>query len=255
MIEEALTYLTDMVRDATKPFPIEPDDPRKHRYSIGGDLVTVDVPIPARDHDPDSLADLVQLANRFAKKGQVAVWYDHDEVILVIDDDGHRIETSTLSLVYTEVWKRLVDLARSKPWFEQKPFVRLLNIDLHGTMDPVTLLNKVRKIKFDNGVIVKGEVSRQKESLTRDIRAEATSDGAELPEFVILDVPMLSNYGEDLRLSVKCAVEVEPSAGALRLMPVPDEVRRVQNQVIRDLGERLSAGLDEGISFYVGKPS
>lgn len=252
MIAEALNAITQMAVTAAGPRLIR-EDSREAKYLIGGELTTFEKEHPARDHEAKSLDDVVRLARRFHEsEDSPVVWYDFDAVRLVINDAGHRDETATLNLIPTDVFCRVVGLRTQPQWYELKPFVRMLRIELAGTLEPSELLEKVRRLKFENGSITTAEVARNRESLGREITSRV--DGtAEIPEEVTLRVRVWSNLGEDERFGVRCAVETDPAMGKLQLIPLPDEIERVKNLAIVGLAGRLSDGLGD-VPSYFGRP-
>lgn len=249
--EKALAFIANTVLATQKPYLLaECSGGREATYAIGGKVTTELKKIAPRTHHVNSLDDLIASAIKLSTGPDAVVWYNEQHVVAILNDDEFRDDMITFTLQYTEVFKRVANLKES---FDQKRFVRLLRIELAGTLPPITLLNPVRKVKFENGLIVKGEVSRQRESMSRELKSEVTTDGADLPEGVSLQVKILKNFGEDIELPVKCSVEVDPSEGTFWLLPLPDEIQRVQNWVLADIGERLKAGLGE-IPCFLGSP-
>lgn len=257
MLKEALEYLAGLGRANAAPVKID-ENSRQARYAINGRIETLDRVPNDRDHEPADLAALIALATRFVDQppddGPVTpvVWYDHQAVTLVLDDAGHRVETATLSLEESDVFKVIRSLREQKRWLEQKPFIRLLRIDLARTLDPVMLLDKVRRVKFDNGVATTGEITRNRESLGREITSKVEA-GGEIPEEVTLSVPVYKTQGETDRYPLRCTVEVDPAQGAFQLLPLPDEIERVVQMAVASIADRLAA-LPESVPSYYGKP-
>lgn len=258
MIREALEYLTGLATKAASPVKID-SDPRRLRYVIDGNVVEYDAPPKPRRHEASSLEDLISLAKRFAETVEVdggehaAVWYDEGNVVLVIDDAGHRIETATLELLNSDAFVTARNLRDSPRWLEPKPFIRLLRIDLARTLEPAELLDRVRRVKFEAGQATTADVQRNRESLGREITSKVDTV-AELPEEVTLLVPVYKTQGETDRLPLRCAVEVDPARGAFQLLPLPDEIERVQHLAVASIRDRLSELLPEAVPFYFGRP-
>lgn len=257
MIADALKYLIELGEKAQAPIKLDVPDPRQVYYAIGGESAEYDLPEPPRDHRPGTLEDLISLANRFAEDVDEAcrpvAWYGPEAVVLVLDDDGHRVERATLTLHHSDAFMRLVALRAGGPWFEPKPFVRLLRVDLAGTLDPGVLLERVRRVKFDNGQVTTSETTRTRESLGREIVSNVVAAG-EIPEEVTLSVPVYRTPGEAERYPFRCAVEVDPAMGRLQLLPLPDEVERVTALAVASIGARLRAGLAASVPCYMGSP-
>jgi hypothetical protein len=250
MIKEALEYFALLARDADDVKELLSTS-KKARYLIGDEVVEWDIPTPPRDHRPATLAEVIALATRFADAKPV-VWYDELAVVLVIDDDGHRIETATLKLEVSDTFAVVQMLRADKPWFTQPDFVRLLRVDLAGTLDPAVLLNRVRKLVI--GQKTTTEVQRRGESFGHEINALAGKD-ADPPDEVDLVLPAYKTPGEQTPVWVACTVDVEVAQPKpFRLVPKPDEVERVLQVATASIGERLRAGLPEGVVAYHGRP-
>jgi hypothetical protein len=249
MIKEALEYLTTLARDADNIKEL-PSTSKKDRCLIGDEVMEWEVPFPPRDHFPATLDEVIALATRFAAEKPV-VWYDHEQVTLVIDDAGHRIERATLNLEVSDTFGVVQMLRKDKPWYTQPDFVRLLRVDLAGTLDPAVLLNRVRKLVI--GQKTTTEVNRRGESFGHEINALAGKD-TDPPDEVDLVLPVYKTPGEQTPVYVACTVDVEVAQPKpFRLIPKPDEVERVLQLAVGRIGERLRAGLPEGVSCYHGR--
>jgi anti-sigma factor ChrR (cupin superfamily) len=249
MIKEALEYFAGNVLGAAEPKNL-PGTPRKVRRLITGEVVEWDVPVEPRDHFPATLDEVIALATRFAAEKPV-VWFDHEQVVLVIDDAGHRIERATLDLEVSDTFAVVQTLRKDKPWYTQPDFVRLLRVDLAGTLDPAVLLNRVRKLVI--GQKTTTEVQRRGESFGYEINALAGKD-SDPPDEVDLILPVFKTPGEQTPVYVACTVDVEVAMPKpFRLIPKPDEIERVLQVTVSSIGERLRAGLPEGVACYHGR--
>lgn len=254
MIAEAMKLFAELIRQS-EPVPILDKDPKRTVFLVAGAPLEIGHDPAERSHHVACLGDVIALANRFAQEGhKPAVWYLEDDVCLVIDDDGHRNSTVRFNLVGSDVFVLLKRLYVNKPWHDQKQFVRLLRVELAGTLLPGELLDRVRRLRFENGVVTTGHVTRKDESLGREIRSKVDADG-EIPEEVTLQVPVYKAIGERERYPLRCAVEVDPAMGKLQILPLPDEIERVQHLAMASLAARLAEGLDEGIPAYYGRPA
>lgn len=254
MLAEAFKFLSDLGARAEKPFKIDLADPRRVYVSVGGVIAPWDIPPAPRAHTAGTLDEVIALAVRFVEAGShPVVWYDQDDVTLVIDDDGHRVEQSTLTLVTSDVFRLLVALRDQKPWHDPRAFVRLLRVELAGTLTPGELLERVKVTKFEGGSLVSARVGRGDESLGREITSRL--DGSErIPEEVTLMAPVYKTPGETERYAVRCAVEVDPARCAFQLLPLPDEIERVRALAVASIGERLIDGLGDSVPCYQGRP-
>jgi hypothetical protein len=250
MIADALKYLTSLAQGAMQPVKVETGDPTKLTYLLGPNRVDIDKAIPPRDHGVDSLTSLGELAERFAGQSPV-IWVDSERAVLVLDDhEGHRVETAKMNFVKSDVFRRLESLAVAKEWLDQKAFIRLLRIDLAGTLAPGVLLDRVRKIRFESGQVTTQETARNRESLGRQITAAVSAEG-EIPEEVALEVFVFKGVGESF--AITCSVDVDPARGFVQLSPLPDEIHRVMQLAVDDIRARIQSGL-EAIPVYLGRP-
>jgi hypothetical protein len=248
MIKEALEYLTSQAILATETEEL-PGTLRKIRRLINGQIVEWDIPTPPREHHPATLDEIIALAKRFEDAGsEPVVWYNHEAVVLVIDDVGHRLETATLALEVSDTFAIVQQLRRDKPWYTQPDFVRLLRVDLAGTLDPAVLLNRVRKLVI--GQKTTTEVNRRGESFGHEINALAGAN-TDPPDEVDLVLPVYKTPGEQTPVYVACTVDVEVAQPKpFRLIPKPDEIERVLQVAVGSIGERLRAGLPDTLITY-----
>jgi hypothetical protein len=139
-------------------------------------------------------------------------------------------------------------------WKTHKDFIRLLKIDLAGALPAGSLLDIIRRVKFENGAITTSEVKKNRESLGKEITAKIDASG-EIPDEVTLQVPVYSSMGEKQPYPLQCSVEVDPTrTDAFRLSPLPDEIERVQQLAVGSILERLRVALPDGCPAYYGSP-
>jgi hypothetical protein len=255
MIAEGIQAVKSLVESATTPRKIDIPDPRNATYVVAGNVQSFEVPPAPRSHTVGGVAEIVSLANRFKSEDLTpAVWYDAERVVLVIDDAEHRVEHATLILETSDVWNVIVGLRKSESWLEPKAFVHLLRVKLARTLDPTALLNAVRALKFEAGQVTTAVVKRANESWGKEINAKASSDAGALPEEVALSAPVYKTLGQTERYLVMCAVEIDPAAARLQLLPLPDEIERVQQMAVTRIGQELADTLTDEIPCYQGKP-
>lgn len=260
MLKEALQYLVSLSDRAGTAKPLEGDaDPRVRRYIINGALEEIPQPGPRRQHKAQSLAAFVDYINKAATAepkppAPPVVWYNATALVGILDDAGHRIERVELPLVMGAVFKRIIQLgAPGADWFEQKEFIRLLRIELAGALPPVSLLEKVRRVRFANSNNTVKEARHARESLGAEITSQIETE-SDLPELVTLSAPMYLNPGISFQASVACAVEVDPARGAFKLTPMPDEIDRAFKAGMEYLRGLLDVQLDDAVPRYYGQP-
>lgn len=253
-LPKALEYLNGLALKAAAPQTLA-ETPRDRRVLVGGEVVLVPRDVPPRDHAVGCLDDLVALANRFHDGGKdtPAVWYDEERVVLVIDDGGHRCERATLALETSDAFAVLARLRRERPWYDPKPFHRLLRVELAGAAGLERLAEAAGRLRFENGQTVTAENARGKESLGRSITSQVTGE-KELPEEVTVGVPVYKTHGERDLYPVRCAVEPDALAGKIQLIPFPDEIERVRQLAVASVAARLRQNLNETVPAYYGRP-
>lgn len=161
-------------------------------------------------------------------------------------------ETATLPLEYSDAWLTVRKL-RERTKFSQKDFCRLLRVDLAGVLPAGALLNVVKALDFSSTGTVTGRVDRNAESFGRSI-GHAVQSERPIPEFVELEAPVYKTSGEAARYACRCAVEVDFDMQAFQLIPLPDEVERVEQAAMASARARLTEGLEDGVPAYYGKP-
>jgi hypothetical protein len=255
MIADAIKALVELGRAADAPQPLAVSDPDNLHVVLGGKMTVVPRPLPPRGHKPETLDDLVALANRFAGADHSpVVWYSAGAVVVVLNDDDRRDSTATLELVESELFTKVRELAAFRRAMTQKELVRLLRIDLAGALEPAALLNPVRRMTWSSSGETRATVERNRESMGKDIALTVRAD-ADIPEEVNLRVPVFANPGEgEHDVLVRCAVDVEPLEQTFRLIPLPGEVDNAVHTALADIAARLQQTLNDGVPAYQGTP-
>jgi len=260
MIREALEFIADLKAASISPRPIDTGSSENLVFlvpSSDGDLDEHRIAraIPPRRHEVGDLATIVKLANRFADKDEdnssPVVWINENMISLVIDDNEHRVNTATLVLEYADVFRCLQKLVGYPGvWTEQKAFIRLLRVDLAGTLPPGILLDRVRKLKFEAGQVTTQIATKDRESLGRQIHAAVSGEG-EIPEEVTIEAPVFRGFD---RRSIICSVDIDPARGLLQIVPLPDELDRVTRLTLANIQKTIGAMVPESVPVYLGKP-
>ncbi|MEW4569337.1 hypothetical protein AB1L88_15840 [Tautonia sp. JC769] len=258
MIAEAFRYLTSLARESVAPYQIAAENPDLTRYFAAGKLLEFPRPLPARDHEVQDIDDFIALVGRLANVpiaegdepdlSRTTVWATLDRVVAVFDDDQRRLDRATLRMHKTTLFETIEHLGDP---MEHRDFLRLLRVQLQGALAPGTLLEKVRRVDFENGTVVRAKVGRADESLGREITGKVTANG-ELPESVVLEANLWRNYGYAAR--VPCAVEVDALRGTLALVPFPDAIDEATEAGLTSLTHYLIDQLRPGIGVYRGRP-
>lgn len=255
MIKDALEYLMGLTAKSAAPQVVYEDESERHVLA-NGDVLDFAKPIPPRKHTAGTLDDLIVLANRFVEDDVApVVWYDESAVVLVIDDAGRRLDLVTLPLVFSDTFAvmRTLRTSRESAWKSQPDFLRLVRIELAGTIEDSLLLDRARKLKI--GQTTETKIDKRSESMGHEIRSLAGKDD-EVPDDVLLTMPVYKTAGEAGRLvHVHCTVEVDVTRPApFRLVPMPNEVERCVDVAMGDIAGRLGEGLNKDVPAYRGKP-
>lgn len=252
-LTDALKFLATQATEAVKPIEVHRDRTAV-TYLINGEEKVVQLPRPPREHEANTVEDIVLLANRFKEAGEAPViWYDDGSVTLVIDDSEQRVNVSRMDLDESDVFRRIKGLRDSRPTMTQKQFIRLLRVELAGTLPDEVLLNKVRKLKFTNTATSQGTIRRNEESIGREISGSLDTTEPP-PDVVTLEFPIYKNRGFMERYSLRCLVETDPLEQTFQLIPVPDGIEQAQWQAMADLEHKLHIELVDGIPVYHGTP-
>jgi hypothetical protein len=258
MLSDALKFFVGLVQDAdtARPIPV-PSDPRFARIQFGGKVESIPLSPTPREHTSDDVRTLIEFANdrnRTEADASLIVWVGDERVVLILDDDGHRIERFTVELQTTHEADTVADLASALDWRDQRSFLRLLRYDLAGVLDSPALVEAVRSVRFENGTTVTAEKQRDRESLGKSIASKVQSAAGEIPDEVGLTLRVWRNPGLDERFALRCAVEVDPALGRFALQPFPGELDRVVNLALGDLAATIRDQLDNSIPLYRGEP-
>jgi hypothetical protein len=254
-IAKALEFVADLKAKSLVPVKLGTFDPETDHYVIDGVIHEVHPDIPPRQHQADSLATLIEFVDKVPESfsDSVAVWFDEDRVVAVLDNLQWRSNRITLDLDFTPQFKTLQRLAEKPEWHEQKPFIRLLRIDLADTLTPATLLNPCRNLKWTTGTTVDSKVSRVGDQMGKSVNA-AVSGEAEIPEEVTVGVRVFQNKGIEVRVLVRCAIEIDHLNARLQLLPFPGEIEQAIDIALGAVDEILTSRLHEGTPVYHGRP-
>lgn len=247
MIKEALQYLAELGKASVAPMKVDIKDPERVTYLIGDKTISIAV-ANYRDHAVNDLDSLIKSAETESATSPV-IWVGETDVVLILDDSDTRCEQVTLTLNHTAVFRRLLELRASSPWFEPKAFRRLLRVELYGALESSVLYDRVARIRFEAGQVTSQETSRSKESIGKQLKTEVSADG-ELPEDVVLTCPV---YEDQEEFAICCALEVDAARGMLQLVPFPDEIQRVTKLAQQDIKTKIEAKVPQ-VPVYLGTP-
>lgn len=176
-----------------------------------------------------------------------AVFYDIEAIQFVYSLNDVRT-FAVCDLPASEVWTLLQSIHTAR--YNQVNFVDLLRITLRGCLgDGGTLLGLVRKVRFEMGQVNQGVVDHTRQSMGKSIETQAA--GYEnFPEEVTLSVQVFDNFIS--RVSVVCALKVNPADSTFQMIPYPLELRKAMDET---LGAIRSLFKGAECPVFRGKPS
>jgi hypothetical protein len=216
-----------------------------------------DEPIPSPSHETVNAGDATRFIHEDSSWGvqtvSPVIWYDEQRIILVIDDGTRRLNRVTFEPSPSDVFTILKKLRETPAFFPQRDFIRLLRVELAGTLDEGALLSRVRKLDFSVVAKNTGDVARNRESYGNSIASECKGS-SEIPESVTLSVPVYRSEGMRDRYPLRCAVELDTRGQSLQLLPLPDEIQAVEQMAIASIRVRLMTSLSASVATYYGTP-
>src|SRR5688572_16109107 len=137
MIRDALDFLSKQAQESEAATLLTiPGDGRKAYVDQKGTVSVYDVSPPLRKHAVNSFDDMIAAADKW--NNSPVVWINGSEIVL-IPDDADRRDRVTLTLNKSAAFAKLIEL-QSKPVLEQQDLIRVLRIDLQGTINRAALL-------------------------------------------------------------------------------------------------------------------
>ncbi len=261
MTKEALALIQTTAQEAQKAevLPI-PGDGRTVCVRIGNAVQSYIVEPPCRNHQVFSLKDLSNYAGQVvldrgkdvtsAEEARPVVWHGPEGVTLVLDDQDRR-DRVTFNLTTSDEMDQLLDLAESKPFFDQKAFIRMLrcvfNLD-------TAIIAMFRKLDWEHSSRTTAEAERGRDRLGNEVQSKVQGT-AELPEFLDIVAPVYREVGEREEYTIRCLLEFDTVNARIQLIPTPGELDHAFELAQASIHKRLVDGLaDEGVPVYYGKP-
>jgi hypothetical protein len=261
LTEGAIKAIQAPVREAeqlTKAVAfIDTPDPRSKLLVQSGKHELFSVPPPCRKHFVQSLEDLITYARTC--QADPVIWHGGGAVTLILDDSDRR-DLVVFTLSWSAPWNKLrqIEDQDAPVAFTQKELIRLLRFYLKANE---VLITAFRRLSFQAIIGGAGDVGKSRESLGRTIEAEVQG-AADLPEEIVVRVPIYTNTGEREEYPVRLLLEYDGQAQRILLLPEPGALDQLQEQHQADIHSRLSAALGEddpqdnakAVPIYFGKP-
>ena len=253
MIREALEFLRERFEAAGGVRDLGPtEDDRNRRYQVGGQIQTVDIPPNPRNHLVYCLDDLISFVEHHADpEGHItpAIWHHTDRVVAILDDDDRR-ERCGFPLEFSEPFQRLRELDVGAHKFRQREFVRFLDLILGVEK---ALVARFRRLDWRTQIAATGEVAPGRDRLGKEVNATVAGT-AELPDDLLVNVPVYREKGETDPRVVRCRIETYPTDEVLTLRPVPGEIDAALDAAQMSIRQHLVEALGPDARIYYGSP-
>lgn len=251
--KDTLELIQKTAQVAVKPAVLDvPGDGRTFLIFDGTKIECHTNPPPLRKHVVHSLNDLISYVTADPVEGETknpVVWHGESGVIAVLND-ADRLETVTFRLSYGEKFKVLQWLAREKPFFDQKEFIKLLRFRLG--LDNTLVVAQFRKLQWEAGATINAQVNRGDARLGKNI-IEKVEGVDQLPEELNVPSPVYAQSGERDEYLVRCGIEIDATNQVFQLIPLPDELPRVMDLAQASIHTRLEGALECPVYYGVPK--
>lgn len=256
MLQEAIEYLVGLGRD-NMPDVVKPDAEPSHIYYLrdgNGNLQRrIAEPAPI-DHEPSDLQTLADLAIRVQDDGEnPEIWVHSGRVELIHERETQR-DTSRIYLHQSKQINDLQNLEQKQPWYSQRDFIKLLRVNFRGCLSAhPTLIEIVRKVKFNISESGESEVRIGQSSLGKSINAQIHGTG-DLPDEVTLSVPIFANAELKYWGQVVCVLDADPNSKQFQLIPAPGSIENAVQSAMGAIHGELTAMLQgKEIPIYLGR--
>lgn len=263
MLTEAIEALLSQGANNSPRFIQHPGGPNHVAYvEKDGDLLPVPV---VADNRPieivvNSIDDVIAIADNPAGVGigvHIGVFVGASRVEVVsIGYDGPD-ECAFCSLDETAAFSWLADASNGLS-MDTRSLRTMLRTTLRDCLPDEareSLVNKISKVDFNGRSRTSVDVSRDKESLGREVMEEAIGKGPGLPdEVTTLNVRVLSNYDIRATVPVRLLIDPMPAEQAWRVQAVESDIIDGRGLVWEDLLERIRSGVsnNKSANFYRG---
>ncbi len=252
MLAEFIGAIRDLsVRAA---FPHIKDDVTKNHLLIWPDgrcEIFHGEPIP-RDHSACDLTAICAASQEDKDDLRHSVWYSRKSVVLLYEH-FLRQDRMTLTLNEHPVLVKLRELEQAKPAMTHAQFVQMFRVYFEGYAIEGNLLETIRRITFRKNEEGESEIRHGRASLGKTLQAELCGV-AEIPESVILDIPIFAGQVIPDRASICCVIDIDPAKQTFQMYPFPGEIDLALWEAEQKLRDRLVEGCAKDARIYYGTP-
>lgn len=255
MFQEAIQYVVDEARKSAEVKIIQPLAEPENVYYLqapGGALNKVTAAPPLRRHVALDLTAVAEFAE--SHSGTAEVWFSREKVVCVLDRSDAR-ESVTLALEFSPQLRELQRLEQNPRAMDQRSAVYLLRTTFRRCLGRAgDLLNVLRAVRFNAQSAGEGVVQHGKSSIGKTLAQEITGAG-NLPEYVVLEVPVFTNASLAAPFPVECALEPDAATQTFKIVPLPNEIERAVSDGERLIAQTLAASLGGvEVPAHYGKP-
>ena len=236
---------------AAGPKILKPSGEPKHVYLLtksDGTTERRDADAEPREHAAANLDTVVAFALRF-KDFEAEIWYSRSQVVVLIGE--YRRERATLSLVLSEQMKAMTIVHARK--LDQRSLLTLLRVTLKDCLRDAGLIEVLRRVKFESGMMVDAAVGHGTASIGKEMRGKVSGQGM-IPEYVVFDVPVFENAFRTFRWPVEVAIDPDPSTGTFQLTPLPGQIEAALAAAEEMIAEKVAEVVGEDVPAYFGTP-
>jgi hypothetical protein len=175
-----------------------------------------------------------------------------DERVFVHTDRAHLSHGVELPLDKSEAWRVLTELRTGCRALSQAELIRLLRVDLMGTLDAngKRLIEWARTINTTERNESSSTLKSQQESLGRSIDVEVQSAAGEIPEWFVATVPIWSDRSLVAFASVPVLVDYSARNESFVLSPDRREMDEAFETALLDVEVRLRRDVEDSVSAF-----
>lgn len=256
MIAEALKALQALITDAGKPVELPINDPTRKVWALHGDVHEEHFD-PQRKNVVHELTTFASLLS--AGPGNTPdLWVDANEKAMTItlpyDHDGTYRDRATFKADISPAFRTVTAAAA----MDHQAFMAMAKSELRGCL-PEAFVNVMRKIKFEQGVIVDSTVDdapASRASLTTSTRNNRATVEGQIPDEIPVILPLYDTPFVAPKSTIVCTVDVDATRATIKLTPRVGEIKIALAIYRKTLVELLAAAgvSSENATILFGSP-
>lgn len=256
MLSEALETLFAKEQEATRLAKLPIDHPAKQFYDQRGNVLAVDLPIPARRHSVETIDSLAHAVDKYGRTVS-SCWASLSRVVAILNDgsDEHRCCTVTLPVAPAPYFGVLEKCGGDSGWMPQKALIDVLRHDLAGTtIDPANTLAVLRNLRFATQSEQTGAYTADSAKMGKSVASQVTGESA-LPEVVSVEFHPYPAIADEVDVSVLvfCTLFANPENGRLKLDPQPGQIQAAKTKATIALAKAVKDAVGD-VPVFVGSP-